>query len=70
MRSLLVWIFIFFASPAIFAQQTITGKVISRETGSPIPFANVEISPKSHALTNIKGEFQLETSQSQTRLSI
>ncbi|MEP6262148.1 MAG: DUF5686 family protein [Gillisia sp.] len=69
MRSLLVCIFIFFVSPAIFAQQTISGKVISRETGSPIPFANVEIS-KSHTLTNIKGEFQLENSQTQTRLSI
>ena len=70
MRSLLVWIFLFIASPAIFGQQSITGKVVNRETGIPIPFANVELSKEINTITNIKGEFLLESPGQLTLLSI
>ncbi len=61
MRSLSVWLLFLLACPVMIAQHTITGKVISRETQSPLPFAKVNLSQEIHTLTNIKGEFILET---------
>ena len=54
----------------IAAQHSIEGKVISRETKAPLPFAKVYFSPEISGLTNINGEFILETSNPLTTLHV
>jgi hypothetical protein len=57
MRTLTSIAFVFFAT-TLFAQITISGKVIDRETKDPMPFASVYIKGKSiGTVTNLYGEF-------------
>src|SRR5215204_1088351 len=57
MRTLTSIAFVFFTTTLV-AQITISGKVIDRETKSPMPFASVYIKGKSiGTVTNLHGEF-------------
>ena len=52
------------------AQQTIRGMVVNRDSGEPLPYASVQLSKNNQTLTNIKGEFQLETGKEPDRLLV
>ncbi len=70
MRSLIICILLIIYFPGMFAQQAITGKVISRTTKAPLPFAKVYHSQDIQTLTNIKGEFGLELPPQSSGLKI
>lgn len=50
------------------AQQSIRGMVVNRDSGEPLPYASVQFSKNSQTLTNIKGEFQLDTEKEDSLL--
>ncbi len=61
MRSALILLVFLFSLSGTSAQSLISGKVISAETGEPVPFATVQTSDDNRTLTNIRGNFELET---------
>lgn len=60
MRQFPVLLFLLLSSQAIFAQDFIFGKVVSRSSGDPIAFARVQFSNENFTYSNILGEFELE----------
>ena len=63
MRKLLIAVSLFLCSFSIFAQNSITGKVIDAKTGAPISGATVNIkSTKKGTSTNNEGVFKLNAS--------
>ncbi|HET7360586.1 MAG TPA: carboxypeptidase-like regulatory domain-containing protein, partial [Salinimicrobium sp.] len=70
MRKLL-FLAMFFASAALFAQGTITGKVIDAEREMPLPGANIAVvGSKTGTITDFDGKFILEVEESVGTLKI
>jgi hypothetical protein len=66
MKNMIKW-FLFFSiiSLTAFSQQTIEGRVVDKETGSPIPFASIGVIGTSKGTTsNLQGQFSLVVSGS------
>ncbi len=70
MRTFLVLIILLFSCKEIYAQQIVYGKIISRTTGVPVPFAHLSSSNGETTYSNILGEFELETDPSASSLEI
>lgn len=70
MRTLLLCAFLIISFQHLNAQQTILGKVVSQNTGTPLPYASVQGSKDNQTLTNIQGTFQLETEKDDDQLLI
>jgi hypothetical protein len=65
-------IFLFILPKEILAQQKITGKIIDRETGEPIPFANIvfDIDNKQGTTADLSGNFSIETKNTTQSMKI
>lgn len=59
MRTILYLALCIIFSTAGFGQQMVTGKIVSAETGEPLPFATIAYSSEK-IFTNINGNFQFE----------
>ena len=58
---LLLLVFSIFITKMIFAQSTISGRVINKETGEAMPFVNIIYNQKKEGLTtNIDGRFSID----------
>lgn len=58
-------------STTAFAQHTLKGKIIDKDTGSPLPFVNIVYNQKGQGLTtNLDGEFSITTSNPVSQLVI
>ena len=50
---------LFLAGTPVWAQQSVTGRVVDDRTGEPVPYATVYVSQSNGTLTNEEGRFQL-----------
>lgn len=50
---------LFLAGAPVWAQQSVTGRVVDDRTGEPVPYATVYVSQSNGTLTNEEGRFQL-----------
>lgn len=70
MRKLLL-LAMFLTSATIFAQGTITGKVIDSEMDGPLPGANVKVAGTSNGtMTDFEGNFSLDVSKAEGSIEI
>ncbi len=70
MRVVLIIIILLFSVGENFAQEIVFGKIISRSSGDPVSFAQIESSTGQMTYSNILGEFELEVDPSTRSLKI
>lgn len=64
MRSIYLIFWLFVSGQGIAQHITLSGKVIDKETGEPLPFASVSIQGKSEStVTNLQGEFDFHLAE-------
>ncbi len=70
MRPFLVLVILLFSCQEILAQNIIFGKVVSRSSGEPIPFATIQAESGENTFSNILGEFEFEVPTHITTIEI